>query len=139
MPVSKRIVEVFPEPLGPMKPKISPCFTSKVRFSTMTLSPICLVTFRTSIILGLPECAGEAPPAGAVGMAGVGLIPAWVATGGRASDAILIAFRLFVFEDGFLAVSGKITQRAGERYSLRCSLLDELHWNYPVVSLDGIR
>jgi hypothetical protein len=47
---SIRIVVLFPAPLGPSKPKISPFFMSNVMLSTATKSPKVLVKFWTTII-----------------------------------------------------------------------------------------
>src|SRR5258708_6398447 len=49
-PVRMRMVVVFPAPLGPRKPRISPSFTEKFRPSIATRSRYLLVRFLTSII-----------------------------------------------------------------------------------------
>src|SRR5438045_194776 len=44
-----RMVVVFPDPLGPMKPYTAPCGTASVRSSTAVTSPKDLVTREISI------------------------------------------------------------------------------------------
>ena len=48
-----RIVVVFPAPLGPMKPKISPFATERFRWSTARVLPYRLVRFVNSIIVAI--------------------------------------------------------------------------------------
>src|SRR5947207_4926333 len=51
-PRSMPIVVVFPEPLGPRKPKTPPRGTRSVRWSTATTSPYCFV--RSVVSMTLP-------------------------------------------------------------------------------------
>src|SRR3954464_5317448 len=54
-PTSMRMVVVFPAPLGPRKPKISPCCSSKETLSTMVFRPMIfvrLVAVRVVVIAG---------------------------------------------------------------------------------------
>src|ERR1035438_476279 len=54
-PQSMRMEVVLPLPLGPRKPKISPCFTCRERSFTTCLSPKCLLMPATSMASGVAE------------------------------------------------------------------------------------
>src|SRR5579859_185029 len=58
MPVISRTVVVLPQPLGPMRPRIMPGGTLKVRFSTAAWSPKVLVSARASITAATGGGAG---------------------------------------------------------------------------------
>src|SRR5512140_1426693 len=59
------MVVVFPAPLGPRKPRISPVLTSNERSSIAFCSPYCLVRFRT--VIDMPQLEFIANAAGGGG------------------------------------------------------------------------